>query len=840
MKTLTLILLTVLLTSFSLAQNHYYYNGEKVPLEKAPEKVLVKFKDEMTLDSKKKAIEINPALKAISKDHIKTGNIAIVEVEKGTTEEALKEITKQIEQDKNVISAQIFFLHEKDSVFQGITDRFVVKIKSPSDYSELERLATETKTTIIEQNQFDKSKYVLSATKTSQGNALEMANYFFETGIFEYAEPEFYRILKRNCVNDPNFSDQWGLQNTGQHSGISGADIDVCSAWEITTGRDVISVAVLDEGVDLNHPDLIDNLLPGFDATGNGSAGAPQGDDAHGTACAGIIAASGNNGTGVAGIAYTSRIIPVRIAFSDANGDWTTNDTWISDAINWSWQNGADILSNSWGGGSPSNQITGAINNAVNNGRDGLGCPVLFAAGNDNGSVSYPATLGNVIAVGALSMCNERKNPNSCDGEDWWGGNYGSELDISAPGVKIYTTDISGADGYESGDYDTDFNGTSSACPHAAGVMALVLSVNRCLTQIEARQVLELSCDKVGSYCYTNTNGNPNGTWNNEMGYGRINAFRAVQYAHSQDITASSNLGGSSDGSNGETFQWILVNSGCPSVAAATYIAYRYEVYRDVTFSYSSSPLLSVSSNGFSAANPNNGTYWAQAINITNTSARLRTFVYNLISTSGQSVGWIPAHPLDVRFSYHVVNAVSTNIFLQNQTVSTGTQVHNAMNTIEAGRNVTNAVPVGDYIVEGDANVTLHGGNSVTLGPGTIIRPGPNGYFEASVERFFTCTQFPMGKKANDDGDFPPVVRNYEAERLNNSLEQLESSSDGSTLIQKTSISLRNYPNPFLDNTTVEYQIDKSELVTISFMIIVADPFISSIIKRHMKQVHTK
>jgi hypothetical protein len=411
----------------------------------------------MPFDSKKRAIEINPALKAISKDQIKAKDVVTVAVVKGTSEDALKEILRQVQKDKDVMSAQMFFLYEKDSVFQGITDRFVVKLKIPSDYSELERIATETKTTLIEQNQFDKSKYVLSATKISLGNALEMANYFYETGIFEYAEPEFYRILKRNCVNDPNFSDQWGLQNTGQHSGISGADIDVCSAWEITTGRDVISVAVLDEGVDLNHPDLIDNLLPGFDATGNGSNGAPQGDDAHGTACAGIIAASGNNEQGMSGIAYTSRIIPVRIAFSDVNGNWTTNDTWISDAINWSWQNGADILSNSWGGGSPSNQITGAINNAVNNGRDGLGCPVIFAAGNNNTSVNYPANLNNVIAVGAMSMCNERKRSSkkqsevnhgvttdpqevTCDDEKWWGSNFGTELQAFPIARKINVT----------------------------------------------------------------------------------------------------------------------------------------------------------------------------------------------------------------------------------------------------------------------------------------------------------------------------------------------------------------------------------------------------------------
>ncbi|MEI2724400.1 MAG: S8 family serine peptidase [Verrucomicrobiota bacterium] len=116
-----------------------------------------------------------------------------------------------------------------------------------------------------------------------------------------------------------------------------------------------------------------------------------------------------------------------------------------------------------------------------------LGCTVLFPTGNSNGAVSYPATLANVISVTAMSMCNQRKSTTSCDGETLWGSNYGVNGDIY-PGVKIYTTDISGASGYGTGDYTATFNGTSSACPNAAGVMALILSINPSLTNTSARQ----------------------------------------------------------------------------------------------------------------------------------------------------------------------------------------------------------------------------------------------------------------------------------------------------------------------------------------------------------------
>ena len=239
-----------------------------------------------------------------------------------------------------------------------------------------------------------------------------------------------------------------------------------------------------------------------------------------------------DNNIGIAGVAYDSKILPVRIAYSDINGNWVLNYNNLATAINWSVQNGADVISNSYRLGSNSTTVNNAITNAVNNGRNGKGCVVLFATGNDNSSVSYPATLSNVIAVGATSMCDERKTHSSCDGEGWWGSNYGSELDVVAPGVEIYTTDISGSSGYNSGDYYSSFNGTSSACPQVAGVAALILSINTDLTQVEVREILESTTDKIPNYTYTTSSSHPNGTWNSKVGYGRINALKAVAEAN--------------------------------------------------------------------------------------------------------------------------------------------------------------------------------------------------------------------------------------------------------------------------------------------------------------------
>lgn len=817
MKT-TITLLMIIIVQLATAQEwFYYYEGEKIPLELSTEKVYVKFKEGKTLYEKKQIIASIPFIGPFEKTPSQIfKDEAIIEVSSPKSAANIRDILFGLNNNKDVSVANPF-LKAPDNTLQGITERFVVKLKSPADYSELDRLTKETKTTIAEQNEFEPSHYVIVANKNSNGNALEMANYFHETGIFEFAEPSFKRILKRQCSNDQLFNKQWGLHNTGQHGGVSGADIKVCQAWEITRGRDVVSVAIIDEGVDLNHPDLVDNLLPGFDATGGGNYGAHQGDDAHGTACAGIVAASGNNGIGVAGVAPNSRIIPVRIAIGDGNGGWITEDIWIANGINWSWQNGADILSNSWGGGTPSAQITNAIDNAVFNGRGGLGCPVLFASGNNNGAVHFPATNPNVITVGAMSMCNERKNTSSCDGENNWGSNFGNELDVVAPGVRIQTTDISGYAGYDNGDYTDSFNGTSSACPHAAGVMALILSVNRCLSGQDAKNILELSCDKVGNFCYNPTSDRPNGNWNDQMGYGRINAFKAVQYAFSLQVSSFLESG-TTQGST-DNLLWTLSSGGCSSLAAAIYIVKRHQIKATVNYPYIQAPVIVGSSNGFSAANPNNGAYYFDVENINETSATLRTWVYEVVSTiSGQQLSWVLTHPSNIQFNFTVLSALSTDIFLQNETVSSGTFTHNAMNRIEVGRDVTNAVPYGDYVLEGNAHVTLHSGNSIRLAPGSHIMPDNNGYFRNYVDPFFTCAQFPQGivvDHDNVDTPFPKVIDFYQTKKLSNSD---NTSFNVIPITHKENIrnSIKNFPNPFSETTTIEYEIEKSNSVTIT------------------------
>jgi subtilisin family serine protease len=205
---------------------------------------------------------------------------------------------------------------------------------------------------------------------------------------------------------------------------------------------------------------------------------------------------------GISGVSPNSKLISISI-----NLNWGNTPQQLANGFNWAWQNGSDVISNSWGGYAPSNIINNAIANALSQGRNGLGCVLVFCTHNDDGIVAYPASLPNVIGVGAISPNGERKSPSSCDRETWWGSNYGEGLDV------ISTTTWTGG-------YTQTFNGTSAATPHVAGVATLILSVNPSLTTQQARNISESKAQKVNrqnlfnptGYMYSTTPGHPNGT----------------------------------------------------------------------------------------------------------------------------------------------------------------------------------------------------------------------------------------------------------------------------------------------------------------------------------------
>lgn len=312
----------------------------------------------------------------------------------------------------------------------------------------------------------------------------------------EYIEPNFiYRAfdLPQALPNDPDFSKLWGMKNDGQpdksgRAGVVGADIQAPEAWAISTGSKNVVVAVIDTGVDYTHPDLVGNVwsdpanpaVHGFNAiTG---ALNPMDDHSHGTHCSGSIAASGDNGVGVAGVTWNASIMGVK--FLSAQGGGTLADA--IKAIDWATKNGAQIMSNSWGGGGFSQALLDSIIRAKDKG-------ILFiaAAGNDSSnndsSKSYPASydVDNVISVAAS---------NNVDALAYF-SNYGANsVHLAAPGENIYST-IPTALASGGVAYDT-FSGTSMATPHVSGAAALLLGKEPSLSYAEVKARLLSSTDK--------------------------------------------------------------------------------------------------------------------------------------------------------------------------------------------------------------------------------------------------------------------------------------------------------------------------------------------------------
>ncbi len=347
------------------------------------------------------------------------------------------------------------------------------------------------------------------------------ANAIAESGLTEFAQPDFYAPIQRYQINDPLFSQQFQMNNTGQTldgvAGANDADCNALEAWGISLGSSAITVAVIDDGLedheDLNNSSGQSRYTAGFSPATNGNGDAVSG-SAHGVSCAGSIAASHNN-IGVRGVAPLVNLISVNIFV----GGESTQD--LADGFTWAKNQGADVMSNSWGYTSCTasfSNINNAMADANSNGRGGLGSVVVFASGNGyKNCVDYPANNVNVIAVGAFANTGVRSAYS----------NYGSALDIMAPsnnvggpGAGVRTTDRMGSPGYNSTNYTSTFGGTSSACPVVSGVAALVLGFNPNLTSSEVKNILYSTAIDMG----------PAGV-DSEYANGRVNALGALQAA---------------------------------------------------------------------------------------------------------------------------------------------------------------------------------------------------------------------------------------------------------------------------------------------------------------------
>jgi subtilisin family serine protease len=344
----------------------------------------------------------------------------------------------------------------------------------------------------------------------------------------------------RHVPNDPLFGRQWPLDNSGQAGGTADADIDAPEAWAITRGSPAILIAVLDDAVQVDHPDLAPNIAAAGRDFRTGSpreTAAPlEVTDRHGTAVAGVAAARGDDAIGVTGVCPLCRLLPIGV---DGVDNEVSSGT--ADAVRWAVAQGADVISLSWGYARahppPADAaLRSALEAAAAHGRGGRGAMIVVGATNDAvdncaGPTLDVAALDSVLAVGVA------------DFRDRIGGSgFGPCIDLVAPSTPegrttlgVLTTDRTGLDGHTGGDYHETFGGTSAAAPLVAGVAGLLLSVNPELTRSELEQLLEQTADKIDAA----RAGYDSRGFSARAGFGRVNAARALVPSVAISVTPS-------------------------------------------------------------------------------------------------------------------------------------------------------------------------------------------------------------------------------------------------------------------------------------------------------------
>jgi hypothetical protein len=597
-------------------------------------------------------------------------------------------------------------------------------------------------------------------------------------------------------TNDQHYGKQWYLKNTGQSGGTVGTDIKAEDAWQIFTGSSQRKIGIIDAGVKTDHEDLT-GKVSGDDPDYNWHDPYWYYSYAHGTHVAGIASARTGNGTGIAGVDQNAQIYSRRIFDSQNHqGDNTYIYNAIVDAVN----QGCSVLNNSWGNALYSTTIRMAFAYAYKMNR-----VAVCSMGNNNGSqTQYPAGFGQgIIAVGS-TQDNDVVSTFS---------DIGNHIDVAAPGgsgtgdVRDIFSTVAYNNATYSGYYDF-LAGTSMAAPVVTGIASLLKGYNPNLYNDDIEHIIKLSADKIRPDLYTyDANG-----WNINVGYGRVNARRALDKLRSPNVlTQASATGGTDVGQTG-IFPMYIYGAQGYGLSDGRYYVKQHEVRMTVNFA----PMMNhsvwgrgVATNGWAdEGNINFALGWCDAVpgTLTGTSVTLRTYVYEVYNILGQSFGWKPAQPSNVTFAYTVLGQSNPlSVYITGPSIgscTTGTWY----------ANVSGGVPGYSYQwyqewdCGGSATVSTTSGGIKPLRPCNSWTPvgtnsptlqyywcGGNGYLRVDVTDAVGTL---VSAQYYVQGAGTPA-------KMNNENNEMVASS---TMLPVT-FSIDSYPNPFNPSTTINYDL---------------------------------
>jgi len=476
--------------------------------------------------------------------------------------------------DTVAFASHVYQLKDNPETLVYLTDQLTIQFTLEANQAAKNAIAAEFGLQLVQPVVGIPNTFVFQLTPQATENPVKIANRLMGRPEVLIAEPNI--VVPQEPLyrpRDPFYPQQWYLYNTGGSVLAAGSHIDVEKAWDITRGNRSVVVAVADDAIDLNHPDFqgTGKIVAPKDFKDQDFLPLPESsDESHGTACAGVAVAE-ENGTGIVGVAPGCALMPIRTTgFLD--------DPTIEQLFDWAIAHDASIISCSWGPAAVyfplSLRQRAALTRAATQGRQGKGCVIAFAAGNANRPVSgtifekgWPNDLlrgptdwlggftihPDVITVSACTSLGKKSvysnwgtNVSVCAPSNnappgMWFEKTGyvataPEVTVPIPGLGIFSDDLLGELGYETGDFVRSFGGTSSACPVVAGVAALVLSANPDLTATEVKRLLQETADKIVDRDADPQLGMRLGTYDTNgfsqwFGYGKVNAFKAVQAA---------------------------------------------------------------------------------------------------------------------------------------------------------------------------------------------------------------------------------------------------------------------------------------------------------------------